>query len=148
MLRQVVGRHDDELGGRVADLSCLHEQAEPGGVGSQAERRPSELECSRCDAAELPGGLGVLRTTGVWDGTTVPRALTRRHRVAARRWAVIRVLEGEVGFWAGTSPVIETVVAAGATQPIPPEVDHHIVLVGPVRFCIDFLGRPDDGTEG
>jgi hypothetical protein len=60
----------------------------------------------------------------------------------------LRVIHGALGFWAATTPVVERRLAGGASQPIPPDLDHHLVLDQPVRFCIDFLLRPTASDEG
>jgi hypothetical protein len=51
------------------------------------------------------------------------------------------VVEGELAFWSATTPALARTISAGDSQAIPPEVDHHVSVSGPVRFCIDFLGR-------
>lgn len=155
MRRQVVGWHVDDVGDWVAELSCLH--------GQHVRHRPpfrhapwvvteegrsahigTELDCPLCDRTELPDGLSVLRTTDTWTDATVPEGLLRRHRVAARRWGVLRVLAGEVRFWAATDPEVDRLLVAGDSQPIPPELDHRVVLVGPVQLQVDFLGRTSE----
>ena len=35
---------------------------------------------------------------------------------------------------------LDTVVEAGGSQPIPPQVDHDVEPQGPVRFFVEFLG--------
>jgi tellurite resistance-related uncharacterized protein len=155
--RQVVGWHTDDVGDWVAELSCLHGQHvrhQPPfrltpWVTSEAGRHDHlgiDLDCPACDRTELPDGLVVLRTTAIWDETTMPRALTRRHRVAAARWGQLRVVEGDLAFWAATTPELDRTVSAGEVQAIPPEVDHHVVVVGPVKLCIDFLGKVEDAS--
>jgi hypothetical protein len=61
--------------------------------------------------------------------------------VAAGTWGVLEVEAGELGFHAATEPPLDIQVDAGRPQPIPPEVDHHVELVGPVRFRVAFLTR-------
>lgn len=130
----------DEGDVRLVELSCLHaerlgpaDREEPG-IGSTAD-------CSRCDRAELPDGLTVVRQTAQWDETTMPAALRRAHRVAAGRWGRLRVVEGQVRFRAATTPPLDVLVGPGGAQGIPPEVDHDVEPHGHVRFCVEFLEK-------
>lgn len=142
--------HRDDEGDWVAELSCLHSQHirhrppfwEAAWVEddeARAERVGQALDCPLCDRAELPDGLREARTTTTWEATTVPAALLRAHRVATGTWGLLRVTEGSLRFVATTSPVLEVIVDASSPQPIPPEVEHHIELLGDVRFAITFL---------
>jgi tellurite resistance-related uncharacterized protein len=124
--------HQDRAGSWVAELSCLHRERVPG-------RRDQLVDCPRCDRAELPEGLHVVRTSATWTEATLPAALQRHHRLAAGVWALLRVEQGSVRFVARTRPQIDVVVAAGGEQPIPPEVDHHLVLLGPMAVHLEFL---------
>lgn len=48
-----------------------------------------------------------------------------------------------------TTPELNVVVEGGSTQAIPPEVDHHVVVLGPVSFSVDFLSIfPEGGLDG
>ena len=153
MLRHITGFHRDDEGDWVAELDCLHTQhvrhqppfqdrpwvlTEAG----RAERLGTELDCPRCDRAELPPGLVVERTAGPFDETTLPAGLRRGHRLPAGTWGCLRVLEGSVGFWIGTDMAVEHHLDAGQTQPIPPEVSHELRPTGPVQLIVDFLRRP------
>jgi tellurite resistance-related uncharacterized protein len=151
--RQIIGWHDDDDGDWVAELSCLHGQhvrhrppfrVAPWVETEEGRRRHvgTDLDCPLCDRTELPEHLTVLRTTDTWDQDTVPAALTRRHRVAPRRWGLLHIVSGAIDFWAATTPELERPMVAGDRQPIPPDVEHRIVLSGPVRLRLDFLG-PD-----
>ena len=150
MNRTIVAFHPDDRGDWVAELACLHGQhvrhAPPFRLApwvleesGRAERVGSELDCPLCDRAELPQGLRVVRTTDVWDEHNAPAALRRAHRVGT--WGRLQVEHGEVRFHAETEPPLEIVVGAGASQPIPPDVEHHVELSGAVRFSVEFLRR-------
>lgn len=65
--------------------------------------------------------------------------MRRSHRIATGTWGRIVVTHGQLHFNAATDPPLHTVVDAGGTQPIPPDVDHHVQPVSPVRFTIEFL---------
>ncbi len=159
MRRTIVGWHRGDDGDWVADLSCLHGQhvrhAPPFRLApwvEDADRRVERIgtawDCPLCDRVEPPDGLVVIRTTATWDEGTTPEALRGTHQVAAGRWGRLRVLAGALRFVVETEPPLTATVTAGRDQAIPPEVDHHVVVEGPVRFCIDLLGRPEGSEEG
>jgi tellurite resistance-related uncharacterized protein len=153
MERAITGFHQDDEGHWVAELSCRHGQhlrhqppfrlvpwvVEPEG---RAAHLGAPLDCPLCDRAELPDGLVLDRRTDTWDQDSVPTGLRRDHRVAAGRWGRLVVEQGELRFRAATSPPIDVVVVAGGSQPIPPEVVHHVETPRPVRFHVEFLVPP------
>jgi tellurite resistance-related uncharacterized protein len=151
--RRIVGFHCDDEGDWVAHLDCGHRkhvrhrppfQDRPWvlDADSRVARLGTPLNCPLCDRAELPDDLVWVRTTPEWDRESLPRALTRGHRVAAGTWGRIAVKEGRLRFAARTEPPIDVVLVPRSTQPIPPEVEHEVHPLGPVRFSIDFLTVP------
>lgn len=153
MHRTITGFHLDDESHHVAELSCLHGQhvrhqppwQERPWVLTEEGRAAwigRELECLRCDEAEMPDGLEIVRTAGPFDESSVPAGLQRAHRVAAATWGRLHVLEGRVRFALQTSPPIVRDLHAGDLQPIPPEIDHEVTITGPVRLEVDFLVRP------
>jgi tellurite methyltransferase len=151
--RTIEGFRRDDEGDWIADLDCLHSQhvrhrppfwdrpwvlTEEG----RAERVGTILDCPLCDRAELPEGLTVVRTAGPFDAETIPRGLRSDHRVAARTWGLLRVLEGTVGFVLETSPPIRARLVAGDRQAIPPDVPHRLVVDGHIIVAVDFLTAP------
>ena len=153
MRRTIVGFHRDGAGEWVAELSCLHGQhvrhrppfqERPWVLSAEgrADRIGDELDCPRCDRAELPDGLTVVRTAGPFDAATLPSGLRRAHRVAEGTWGRLRVSEGSVGFSLETSPPIQRPLRRGDEQPIPPGVPHVLSVDGPVVLAVDFLVRP------
>lgn len=150
--RRIVGFMKDDAGDWVAKLDCFHRQhvrhnppfrSAPWVLDDRArsQRVGTALDCARCDLAELPDDLEVVGTTATWDGRTMPAGLRRAHRVAAGTWARLRVEEGSLRFRAQTEPVIDVIVAPGASQAIPPEVDHEVEPRGSAQFSVEFL-RP------
>lgn len=153
MRRSIVGFHLDDEGHHVAELSCLHGQhvrhqppwqerpwvlTEEGRAG----RIGRELDCPYCDRAQLPDGLEVVRTAGPFDESSLPAGLQRAHRVAAATWGRLHLLEGRARFTLHTTPPLVRELIGGDRQPIPPEIDHEVTLIGPVRLEVDFLVRP------
>jgi tellurite resistance-related uncharacterized protein len=61
--------------------------------------------------------------------------------VAAGVWGRLQVREGQLRFRAGTQPSLDLVLAPGAEQAIPPEVDHEVEPLAKVSFLIEFLRR-------
>lgn len=153
MIRTISGFHQDNEGDWAAELSCLH--------GQHVRHRPpfqdrtwvthsttrqahlgSSIDCPLCDRAEIPEQLVLLRTAGPWNEKSLPSALRHSHRTGEGVWAILNVIEGEVGFRMETSPLLELTLVAGTHQPIPPTVPHEVVLVGPMRLTVEFWGRP------
>jgi len=158
--RAITGFHCDEDGEWVAELSCGHgqhvrhnppfqlrewvmdEQGRKGKVGAQ-------LKCPPCDRAELPDGLTLVRSSQEWNEHTIPAGLLRDHRIAAGTWGQIAVRHGQLRFTLRTAPELDVIVGPDAIQAIPPEIEHVVHLLGPVRFSIHFLSIPrhDPGVE-
>lgn len=165
MERAIVGYRRDDDGEWVAELACGHGQhvrhrppfqLRPWVLEAEGRdaRLGSTLDCLRCDRAELPDGLELVRSSADWDETTVPAGLQRAHRLPSGTWGQIVVRRGALRFTARTEPVLEAVVEAGSPQAIPPELEHDVQPVGPVSFRIDFFAvvaatRPgsDEGGE-
>ena len=168
MERAITGYHRDEEADWVAELSCGHNQhvrhrppfqlrawvLEPEG---RTERLGTPLDCPLCDRAELPGDLRLVRSGPEWDEHTVPTGLLRAHQLAGGTWGRIVVHDGQLQFVAATEPVVELVLRPGSTQAIPPEIEHMVQLLGPVRFSIEFLAvdrrarsgmAPQPGADG
>ena len=153
MRRTIVAFERDDVGEWVAELECRHRQhvrhqppfrlAPWVEVDSERSGRiGTTLDCPLCDRCELPEGLVVVRTTPTWDDRTMPAALRGAHRVARGTWGRLRVEQGTLRFVARTDPVVDVLVTPDALQAIPPDVDHHVAPLGPIRFSIDFLSPP------
>jgi len=152
--RRIVGFEQDDVGDWVAILDCHHRRhvrhrpplwpaAWVTDESQRAARVGTELPCGRCDRAELPDDLVVVRTTPTWDEETMPDGLRRAHRVAGGVWARLRVDAGALRLVLATDPQRDVVVRRGEAQAIPPDVEHHVDPLGTVRFALDFL-RPAD----
>jgi tellurite resistance-related uncharacterized protein len=164
--RQITGFHIDEVGDWVAELSCGHDQhmrhRPPFQVrpwvlttDGRSGRLGSPIDCPLCDRAEFPLGLRLLESSPEWDELSVPPGLLRAHRIPARRWGRLEVRHGRLGFTAATRPVIDAVLGPNSVQAIPPQVEHHVELLGPVGFSIGFfaidgraVGEPPKGGIG
>jgi tellurite resistance-related uncharacterized protein len=156
VLRHISGFHQDDDGGWVAELSCLHGQHirhrppfqnRPWVLtdAGRQEHLGTDIDYPLCDRAEVPAGLVVTRTAGPFDQDTLPPALRKDHVVGEGRWGCLRVVEGEVGFVMATQPALERQLTAGDRQAIPPGVPHHLVVDGPAVVAVDFLVPEVDG---
>lgn len=156
MIRAIDRFHQDSDEVWVADLSCLHRQHvrhQPPfqlrpwvqTAAGREGRLGGAIECPQCDCAELPEGLRRVRTAGPFDAETLPAGLRRVHRVAARTWGKLRVLDGTVGFSMQVEPPIAVRLGPGSIHAIPPEVDHAVAVDvevdGPFLLAVDFLVR-------
>jgi len=150
MKRTIDGFQCDDEGDWVAELSCGHGQHVRNRPPSQVRawvldadgrrtRIGTSVDCPRCDRAELPNGLRLVRSSPEWDEHTIPAGLRRTHRLAAGTWGRIEVRDGQLRFTARTEPPLDLVLGHGSTQAIPPEIEHDVQPLGTVRFSIQFL---------
>jgi tellurite resistance-related uncharacterized protein len=85
--------------------------------------------------------LEAYRRTPVFDESSIPAGLLRRHATKAGVWAHIHVLEGELVFRLLEPPAGEERLSPDRVREIEPEVLHEVEARGPVRFYVEFL-RP------
>jgi tellurite methyltransferase len=149
--RAISGFHQDDAGDWVAELACGHNQhvrhqppfkIHPWVIdaGGRSSRLGTPLRCPLCDRAELPTRVHLVRTSPEWTEQTMPAGLRRRHRLAGGTWGQIRLVEGRLRFsMASDPPLVRDLGGNESTQAIPPEADHEIEPIGPVKFAIDFL---------
>lgn len=105
--------------------------------------------CPGCDAVvavgpgvrELPDDVDLVRSTDVFDETTVPAGLRREHRVADGVWGRLVVDDGCLGFRFEDEDRTRHVTAGDAIV-IPPQRLHHVDVAGPVRFHVEFHRSP------
>lgn len=145
MNRDVTGFHRED-GTWFAELDCGHDVR----VADGDERRVgSKLACRACDEPALPARVALTSVAHEWSEESMPAALRRPHRLHAGSWGRLRVDSGRIRFTAATSPPLDTVVEAGASQAIPPGVDHDLESLGPVRFVVElFAVRPWRDADG
>ena len=85
----------------------------------------------------LPDNVTFYRQTPTFDETTVPAGLTAEHATKAGVWGVIRVEAGSLRYTIRDTR--ETFDLDPDTAGfIAPEVPHHVSLLGPVRFRVEF----------
>jgi tellurite resistance-related uncharacterized protein len=94
----------------------------------------------------LPADVRPYRRTPEFTEATIPRGLLRDHATKPGVWAVIHVTQGALDYHI-LGPVSErhrlTPDSVGIVEP---EVRHHVVPTGPVRFYVEFhAATPDKG---
>lgn len=87
---------------------------------------------------EMPTDLRLVRTTPEFDETSIPTGLRGSHKIAAGVWGRVVVRSGSIDFVFDDDPRTSRALAAGETQPIPPERVHHLQVSGPVTLVIEF----------
>lgn len=108
---------------------------------ARAAKIGETIECQRCARLELPDDAAPYRSTDVFDETTLPAGLRRAHTTKTGVWGRAEVLSGRLRF---VMPVlgVDRVVEAGEHAIIPPELEHHVEPLGPVRMRVVFLRAP------
>ena len=94
----------------------------------------------------LPPDLEAYRQTPVFDETSIPEGLLRRHTTKAGVWGRIRVLEGELLYRVLEPSPQEERLVPGRDGLVPPQVPHEVTPVGRVRFFVEFL-RSTAGSQ-
>lgn len=94
----------------------------------------------------LPEGCEYVRTTAVWDATTVPAGLLRAHHVAQGVWGRLVVHAGTVRFVFEDAPDDPIVLSDDEALPIPPLRKHHVELDGEARISVEFYRAPQETT--
>jgi hemoglobin len=89
------------------------------------------------ESLTLPAGLTHVRTTPVFDATSVPEGLRRAHQVAEGVWGVLRVHTGTVTFVDEASGESRE-VRAGEHQVIAPATLHHVDPADGATFAVEF----------
>jgi tellurite resistance-related uncharacterized protein len=153
MRRSITGLGHDAAGDPFAELSCGHRQhvrhhpplfSRP--WVTTAEGRASmlgtELDCVRCDRAELPEDVVAYRRTPDFDERSIPAGLERAHSTKPGVWGLIRVIEGRLRYVIEATGAATELVAAGPPGTVVPEVLHHVEPLGKVRFYVELLRRP------
>lgn len=157
MLRAITGYRQDDAADWVALLCCGHRQhvrhkppffSRP---WTQSEAGRSAmlgqcLDCVLCDRRELPQGLVRCERTPELDETEIPAAL--RSRCKSANWTVIHVIAGRLR--CHIERLAEGPLELDARTPgiIAPDVHHHLVPDGPVRFFIERFRLPGSESAG
>ena len=85
----------------------------------------------------LPGGVRHVRTTPVFDESSVPAGLLAAHQLAAGVWARVVLQQGTLDFVFEDAPDRPLSLLEGESLVVPPQRLHHVVVAGPVRFVLE-----------
>lgn len=85
-----------------------------------------------------PDGVHLVRATPEFDERSVPDGLLRAHRIADGVWGRLRVRTGALRFVFEDEGDDGRLVQAGGEQIIPPATPHHVEIIGPVAFVVEF----------
>ena len=98
-------------------------------------------------ADQLPDGAVFVRVTPDFDEHTVPAGLRSAHRVADGVWGRLVVRAGTLDVVFEDTAHGRHAVRAGGAKVLPPGARHHVELVGPVRFAIEFHRIPSPAAS-
>ena len=152
MKRGIIGFGTDEVGDPIAYLDCGHPQhvrhkppfINRPWVMREAGRNAmlgSELDCPRCDRMEWPDGLTSYKRTEELTEATVPAGFLREHSTKRGVWGKLHVTEGELKYCVQAPVNADFAVTAPEKAVIVPQMKHHLVIDGPVRFYVEFCKR-------
>ncbi|MBS0286717.1 MAG: DUF1971 domain-containing protein [Proteobacteria bacterium] len=84
----------------------------------------------------LPNDIKLYRRTPIFTHENVPQGWLKNHSTKKDVWGLIKIMEGKLEY------IIETdetfLLEPGKDGVIEPEVIHHIKLIGPVVFFVEF----------
>ena len=86
----------------------------------------------------LPGRLRQYAASPVFTEASTPDKLTSTHDTKDGVWGKLVVSKGALEFVVPGPPATTERVDAGAFAVIEPTVPHHVRLIGPVEFQIEF----------
>ena len=86
----------------------------------------------------LPTTVAHYKSTPEFTQDTVPAGLQRDHTTAAGVWGKIVILDGALEYHIVEPAPSVQVLAPGIDGVVVPQMKHHLVLTGPVRFRVDF----------
>lgn len=93
---------------------------------------------------DLPDGAEFVRITPDYDEHSVPAGLLAAHRVADGVWGRLMVRDGSIVIVFEDDPEWRYSIAAGSSQVLPPGARHHVEIVGPVQFAVEFHRVPTE----
>ena len=146
----IVAFRQDEAGDWIADLACGHSQhvrhrppmevrewvvTEEGRSGRIGARLP----CRFCRMPRVPAAATEYKRTSIFDASTTPSGLRKRHTTAAGVWGEIVVLEGRVLYVIEEEEDASFVLRPGVPGAIAPGAPHHVDPYEDARFFVRFL---------
>lgn len=86
----------------------------------------------------LPDNVVLYKTTAEFDQDTVPAGLRNKHKTAAGTWGRIVVQEGSLLYVIEAPRNEEHLLIPGTDGIVEPQRPHHVAVIGPVRFSVEF----------
>lgn len=87
----------------------------------------------------LPDTVKHYKSTPEFNEDSIPAGLLRKHSTAAGVWGRIRIMEGQL-LYRILEPAAEVLTLTPQNHGVvEPQVVHEVEVIGPVRFCVDFL---------
>lgn len=86
----------------------------------------------------LPDNVAHYKTTPEFTQDTVPQGLQRNHTTAADVWGRIVVHEGSLRYTIEEPELEHHLLSPGSPGIVEPQVVHHVEIIGPVRFSVEF----------
>jgi tellurite resistance-related uncharacterized protein len=86
----------------------------------------------------LPEHVRHYKSTPQFDQDSVPAGLLRNHTTGAQVWGKIVVAEGRLRYCIEEPEAQQHVLEAGSDGVVEPQMAHHVEVIGPVRFCVEF----------
>lgn len=89
--------------------------------------------------AAFPAHIEKYAESPVFTQDTVPQKLTNVHDTKAGVWGRLCVLEGALDYIVSGTPETVQRVEKNGFAVIEPTVPHHVKIIGPVNFKVEFL---------
>ena len=86
----------------------------------------------------LPANVAHYKSTPEFNQADTPGGLQRNHTTAAGVWGRIVVHQGSLRYVIEEPEIEEHLLVPGTVGIVEPQVAHHVVIDGPVRFCVEF----------
>jgi tellurite resistance-related uncharacterized protein len=86
----------------------------------------------------LPENVQHYKSTPEFTADSVPQALQRDHTTAAGVWGRIVISEGALRYCIEEPEAEQHMLSPGTVGIIEPRMAHHVEIIGPVRFCVEF----------
>jgi tellurite resistance-related uncharacterized protein len=87
----------------------------------------------------IPDSVKHYKSTPEFNETSVPPGLLKKHTTADSVWGSIRIIEGSLIYRILAPAVEEIILTPDFYGVVEPKVEHEVQVMGPVRFCVDFL---------
>lgn len=86
----------------------------------------------------LPDNVAQYKTTPEFNQDTIPERIQNDHKTDSGTWGRIVVHEGTLRYVIEAPKNEEFVLEPGTPGIVEPQCAHHVEIIGPVRFCVEF----------